>query len=48
MSILTRVRRLFVASPEMRECRRCGTTLGPDSDVCDNCGAEDVASYRIE
>jgi uncharacterized OB-fold protein len=48
MSILRRVRRLLDSAPEVRECRRCGTTLGPDADECDTCGAEDIASYRIE
>jgi len=48
MSMLKRVRRLFAASPDVRECRRCGTTLGQDRDSCHNCGAEDIVCYDIE
>jgi uncharacterized OB-fold protein len=48
MTLFTRVRRLFVNSSDIRECRRCGTSLGPEHDRCVNCGAEDIVCYDIE
>ena len=48
MALLTRVRRLFTTSPDVRECRRCGTSLAPEHDRCVNCGGEEIVCYDIE
>ncbi|WP_254768555.1 zinc ribbon domain-containing protein [Salinilacihabitans rarus] len=30
------------------ECRNCGTTVDPGTRRCPNCGAEEIASYRVD
>ncbi|WP_459191440.1 hypothetical protein [Halosimplex sp. J119] len=30
------------------ECRRCGTTVDPDTSVCSACDCEEFAEYRID
>jgi len=32
----------------VRECRRCGTTAAADEDACPNCGAGEIAEYRLD
>jgi len=31
----------------IRECRRCGTTLEADEDVCPNCDSDAVVTYTL-
>jgi len=30
-----------------RECRRCGTTIGNETDACPQCGHTDIAVYEL-
>jgi uncharacterized OB-fold protein len=31
----------------IRECRRCGTTVNSQRDVCPECGTDGIACYRL-
>lgn len=45
------IRRLFGTTTEQEviaECRRCGTTVEPDADICPECGAAEIHQYEIK
>ncbi|MFC7226652.1 hypothetical protein N0B31_04495 [Salinirubellus salinus] len=41
------LRRVLGAERVLRECRNCGTTVAEDQSECGECGAEEVATYRL-
>lgn len=43
-SLVTRAASEAVVS----ECRRCGTSVEPGTDVCATCGSEDIVRYTID
>jgi uncharacterized OB-fold protein len=49
MTIRSVITRLFPDSaPDVVvECRRCGTTVSPATDVCPECGATAFSRYEI-
>lgn len=38
---------LFARETVFYECRRCGRTVGDDSEPCPECGAAEIAEYRF-
>lgn len=49
MSIRSALSRLLSADgPEVVvECRQCGTTVGPETDACPECGQTDFCRYEF-
>ena len=47
MALLRRVRGFIRDEKFVYECRRCGTTLEADIDVCPHCGKRDIAVYDL-
>jgi len=46
--LLDKVKRLFAdESVIVRECRRCGTSLSSDDDICPECGSTESAQFEI-
>ncbi len=43
------MKRLFADEPNVvHECRRCGTSLSADEDMCPECGSTESAQFEIE
>lgn len=40
-------RALGRSSEVVCECRRCGTTVGPEADRCPACDAAEIARYEL-
>lgn len=38
----------IAGSEVIYECRRCGVKLSEESEVCPECGSEEIASYELE
>lgn len=35
------------SSEQVVECRRCGTSLDPEVEVCSTCGGQDIVRFDI-
>lgn len=35
------------SSEQVVECRRCGTSLDPEVEVCSTCGGQDIVHFDI-
>jgi rubrerythrin len=42
------LRHVLGSETVLSECRNCGTTLEDDGEQCPECGATDVATYRLD
>ncbi|NHN42623.1 hypothetical protein G9C85_13430 [Halorubellus sp. JP-L1] len=48
-SIATLVKRLFGPDDDaLYECRNCGQTVDTAVEACPNCGANEIAEYRVD
>jgi uncharacterized OB-fold protein len=47
MSLLQRFKRRRSRPAVIVECRRCGTTVEPETTTCPTCSASDIARYEL-